>query len=247
MSRNPFLNCLMLLCVVALVPVAISPTSAADTDTGVVDLTTLDLKTVLDRFQSSQKNTKTLVADFIQLKSSSLLTNVETASGRLYYSWPDKFVWAYTEPDETVLLINGDTMLTWYKDLNKALRVDIASKRKKVFRFLAIGEEVKKLKKTFLITLRTPVEGDPEGSIHLELVPRRRRVRDQISKVEMWLDSTHYLPVQLRYDQKNGGYTIFSLKNLQPNMDIEEDRFSLELPEEVEVDETFSRPFRGDR
>lgn len=247
MNRNPFYNGLTLLCVLALVAVVGSPTFATETDGEAVDLVMLDLETVLSRFQASQKKTKTMVAEFTQRKSSSLLANEETASGRVYYSQPDKFVWEYSEPDETVLLINGDTMQTWYKDLNKAQRINIASKKKKAYRFLAIGEEVKKLKETFLITMRAPAEDDPEGSIHLELVPRRRRVRDKLSKVEMWLDGTHFLPIQLRYEQKGGDYTVFSLNNLQPNKVIEEGRFSLDLPEDVDVDETLSRPSRQKR
>jgi len=207
----------------------------------------LELDTVLERFRLAQEGTSTLVADFMQIKASSLLVGEQVAKGRLYYSRPDKFLWAYTEPDETLMLINGDVMLTWYPDLNRAQKVDIARKRKRIFHYFAIGEEVNTLKENFVITLKSPCKEDPPGSIHLEMVPKRRRVRDRLSSVEMWLDGEHYLPAKLRFEEADGDFTLFQLDNLEPNADIPEDRFTLELPEDATVDATFSRPEPRDR
>lgn len=229
--------CALLLLLPGVCVAAVAPTDAVSDER-----LSLDLETVLQRFHEAQERTSTLVADFTQVKSSSLLTQEETSKGRLYYSKPDKFLWAYTEPDDTLMLINGDTMLTWYKDLNRVQKVDIARKKKRIFHYFAIGEEVDTLRENFLITLRSPSESDPPGSVHLELVPKRRRVRDRLNQVDMWLDGKVYMPVELRYDESGGDYTIFHLENLQPNAVIEDDRFSFDIPKGTEIDETLSRP-----
>jgi outer membrane lipoprotein carrier protein len=206
---------------------------------------TLDVDEVLRRFESAQEATRTLEAVFSQTKASELLGEPQLSEGRIFYAKPDKFLWSYEVPNETRMVIHGNTMLTWYKDLGKASRVDITRKRHRIFQYFAIGEGASALKERFLVQIRPPAEGDREGSIHLELTPRKKRVRTRLQKMELWLDGDLYMPVRIRYEEGNGDFTDFVFSELQPDVEIPESRFSLDLPEDVQVSDTFSQPEPG--
>lgn len=205
----------------------------------------LDVDEVLRRFEEAQEATKTLEAVFSQTKASELLGEPQVSEGRIFYAKPDRFLWAYETPNETWMVIHGDTMLTWYKDLGKASRVDITRKRHRIFQYFAIGEGAAALTERFLVQIRPPEEGDLEGSIHLELTPRKKRVRTRLQKMELWLDGALYMPVRIRYEEGNGDFTDFVFSELQPDVEIPDSRFSLELPADVKVSDTFSQPEPG--
>ena len=226
-------------------PRAAAPAPAAAPASG--EYLKLDVQTLLKRFEEAQESTKSLEAKFVQIKASELLGEPQRSEGSLSYVKPDRFLWAYERPNDTRMVINGDTMITWYRDLKKANRVDIARKRHRIYQYLAVGEGAKALQERFVVEILPPAAADPAGTIHIQLIPLKKRVRTRLEKMEMWLDGKLYLPVRIRYEEGGGDSTDYTFTELKPNVAIPDSRFSLELPAGVAVSDVFSQPEPGEK
>jgi outer membrane lipoprotein-sorting protein len=51
----------------------------------------------------------------------------------------------------------------------------------------------------------------------------------------LWIDSTSYLPMRLRYVEPNGDTTEYRFLDMRINEGIARDRFDLVLPQDIEV------------
>ena len=194
------------------------------------------LQKVLDGFEEAQLKTLTLTASFIQEKKLELMDEKITSRGNFWYTKPDLFLWEYSEPDDITLLINHDELITWYKDLKEATRLNIHQKRKRVFKYFAINEDMETLKKHFIIELGLD-ENPVRNSYHLRLIPKRKRIRNRLSMVEMWIDRDLLMPVQIVYSEPDGDYTKYTFENLTLNKEIDPSMYELRLPEDVSVKE----------
>lgn len=207
---------------------------AAKTDR---DLLTTDLDAILERFDRAQAATSTLTAKFVQRRKVSLLGSVQESSGKLYYTKPDRFLWRHEKPDERILCISGDTFTNWYKDLKRATVADISRQRRRVFKYFAIGERAAALRENFIVTVGS--SSDLPDTVHLELIPKRKRVRDRIERMDMWISKTVWLPVQIRYAEPGGDFTQFTFSDLKPNAVIPDATYGVEIPPDVKVDRSF--------
>ena len=78
---------------------------------------------------------KTLTAPFIETTTSSLLTRPLVARGTLAVERPSRVVLRYTEPDERVVLIDGDTMTMSWPSRNVRQSTDIGAAQKRIQKY----------------------------------------------------------------------------------------------------------------
>ena len=53
--------------------------------------------------------------------------------------------------------------------------------------------------------------------------------------MEIWIDSTSFLPERIKYVEADGDLTEYQFENLAINEPVPEDLFQQELPQSVEV------------
>ena len=72
---------------------------------------------------------------------------------------------------------------------------------------------------------------DGRKTLLLELTPKTEQVRAQISKIQMWVDESAWLPLQQKfYEAGSGDYFIFHYSDIKKNLKIEESRFKPDWP-----------------
>jgi outer membrane lipoprotein carrier protein len=192
------------------------------------------LQVLIERVKHEQKKLETLEADFVQEKSSEFLAAPESSTGTFAYARPDKVRWEYSAPKPISLVIDGDQMTTWYRDLGRAERVKVGRVSSQVFQYLNASGSLESLLDYFSVTYSPP----PPGSAYeLLLQPRYSRIAKRLSSMTLWIDRALYLPVRVRYVEPSGDTTEYRLEKLRPNGGIPDARFRLVLPPEVEVRE----------
>jgi outer membrane lipoprotein carrier protein len=192
------------------------------------------LQTLLERVKYEQKKLETLEADFRQEKSSEFLAAPETSTGTFAYSRPDRVRWEYAAPKPISLVIDGDQMTTWYRDLGRAERVKVGRVSNQVFQYLNASGSLESLLTYFSVTYAPP---PPGVAYELQLRPRYARIAKRLTSMTLWVDRALYLPVRVRYVEPSGDTTEYRLDNLRANGGIPDERFRLALPPEVEVRE----------
>lgn len=228
MIRSILFGLLLLLATSAVEPLtAAEPANPYDVESGD------RLGVLIERMRLEQESIQTLEAAFVQRKESALLLEPEVATGVFSYSAPDSVRWEYDDPTSISLLITGDLMKTWYRDLGQVEEVEIGRHSQRVLEYLGAGSSLATLIEYFNVRLTLP--DDRVRPMYLDLEPKFERVARRLQGMEIWVDPTSYLPVRLRYIEADGDVTEYEFSEYRVNGEISSDRFRLDLPADVRV------------
>jgi len=197
------------------------------------------LARILQAFDRAQRETSTLIAGFTERKDLRLLARPVLSRGELYYNRPNQVRWEYLEPDRKVFVITEDRYLAYYPALKRAEEVPIKKfVGKRLFRFIGLGQSIEELGKYYEFRLAT--QNDLQDTHLLVLVPRKRKLRDRVAEMKIWVDAASHLPRQLQYVEADGDSTLLTFHAVRSNVEVAAGRFRLELPKDVVVSESFN-------
>lgn len=187
---------------------------------------------LIERIKLEQKQLETLESEFVQQKASEFLAAPELSRGTVTFAAPDRVRWEYETPKPISLVIRDDEMLTWYRDLGRADKVKIGRLSSQVFQYLSASSSLDSLLRYFRAAVTFASGSEP---FKIELVPRFARVARRLASMTLWVDRGLFLPVRVRYVEPNGDVTEYRLENVRVNLPVPPDRFTLNLPDGVEV------------
>jgi outer membrane lipoprotein carrier protein len=191
------------------------------------------LQALVDRVRLEQKTLKTLEARFVQQQESSMLVEKEESSGFFSYAAPDRVRWEYVSPNPISVVIKGDEMTTWYRDLKRAETLKIGRYSNQVFKYLGASGSLDTLLQYFTVKLQLPkAKGEP---YRMEMVPKYARIQKRLKTMTLWIDPERYFPVRLKYIEADGDTTEYQFSDLKRNAAIPADRFTLTLPKGVQT------------
>jgi outer membrane lipoprotein-sorting protein len=191
------------------------------------------LQALLERVKYEQKGMKTLEARFVQQQESSLLAEPEESTGVFSYAAPDRVRWEYLSPNPISVVVDGDQMTTWYRDLKQAEKLKIGRYSNQVFKYLGASGDMDTLLQYFNVTLKSP--GKPGEPFEMKLVPRYDRIAKRIESMTVWIDSERFFPTGLKYVEAGGDVTEYRFSDFKLNAELPADRFELKLPKEVDT------------
>jgi len=204
------------------------------------------LARILEAFDRAQKETSTLVAAFTEKKDLKLLARPVLSRGELYYNRPNQVRWEYVEPDHKVFVITEDMYLAYYPALKRAEEVPIKKfVGKRLFRFIGLGQSIDELGKYY--EFRLAAQSDLKDTYLLLLAPRKKKLREHVAEMKIWVDTSTYLPRQLQYVEADGDSTMLTFHDVRTNGEVAASRFRLELPKDVVVSESFNGFSLGDQ
>jgi outer membrane lipoprotein carrier protein len=231
---NVILRLTLALTLAAVAPLAAraaSPTAPPDPEApGLSGTRRLDA--LIERVKWEQRRLDSLEAEFVQEKTSEFLARPEISRGSFSFEHPDRVRWEYVSPKPITLVLDGDEMLTWYRDLGRAERMKVGRVSTQVFHYLSANGSLESLLGYFSVTFTPPAAGEP---YRLELKPRYARIAKRLASMSIWIDRRLYLPIRVRYVEANGDATEYRLENVRRNVVIPKERFALKLPAGVEV------------
>lgn len=186
------------------------------------------LQALVDRVRLEQQQLKTLEARFTQQQENSMLAAPEESKGTFSYQAPDKVRWEYTSPNQITVVIRGDQMTTWYRDLKRAETLKVGRYSGQVFKYLGASGSLQTLLEYFTVRLKLPErKGD---SYRLELDPKYARIAKRLKSMTLWIDDQTFFPERLKYVQADGSTVEYQFTDLKRNPPIPEERFVLKLP-----------------
>ncbi len=191
------------------------------------------LAKLLAAVKAEQQQVHTMTADFTEEKVSQLLAKPSVSHGRFSYEAPDKVRWEYEKPNPITLVIQGNEMTTWFRDLGRADKVKISRYSRRVLQYMGAGVSVDQLLSYFEVALWQP--GGKDQDYRLDLIPRYDRLRKHLKTMTIWIDSHTYLMTRLRYEEPDGDRTEYRLSDIVVNRPLPPDRFVVKLPPGVHV------------
>jgi outer membrane lipoprotein-sorting protein len=132
------------------------------------------------------------------------------------------------------MLITKGKLTTWYPELNKAEQIDVKRFEDRIFRYMGASGAIDELGQYFDFTF-TDNSASPYWV--LDLIPKNRVVARRVRHIKIWIEKATYLTTKFEYVEGDGDTTRYEFTNIRINQPIEQNRFTLNLPANVHVEQ----------
>jgi len=193
----------------------------------------LTLENVLKQMDTQAADFHSLTADLERTKVTVVVNDKSTESGKIMVRNDDKMRIELTQPDPRTILRDGDNFYIYNPKIHRVEEYNLGKKKSVVDQFLLLGfgTSGKSLKESYSITLQGEDTLDGHKVAVLELLPKTDEVKKQLSKINLWLDESTWLPAQQQFfETGSGDYFIIRYKNVSRNSRISDSEFKPHWP-----------------
>jgi outer membrane lipoprotein-sorting protein len=191
---------------------------------------------VLTMMDHSAQDFHSLTANIERIKYTDVVKDTSTETGQLWVRKDDKMRIQITKPDPRTVLRTGDSLFIFNPKINRVEEYDLGKNREMVDQYMELGFNTRSesLKKSYLVAVNGEQELDGRKTVLIELTPKSQKVREQITKIQMWVDTGSWMPVQQKFFEANSGdYFIIHYTGIMKNLKIEDSRFKPDWPKNV--------------
>jgi outer membrane lipoprotein-sorting protein len=179
------------------------------------------------RGQKQNAGLKTLTASFVEISTSSLLTTPVIAGGTVIVERPSRVVLRYTDPDARVVLIDGNRMTMSWPSANIRTSRDIGASQRRVQQYF-VNKSPAELRSHFEVSAREA--DDRPGTYLMTMVPKRKQIREGMTRLELWLDRATLLLSAMRMTFPGGDTKLMTFTDVKPNAPVTPDWFTIADP-----------------
>lgn len=191
---------------------------------------------VLGMMDKAAQDFHTLTADVEHIKYTAVVKDTSTETGRIYVRRDEKMRIEITKPDPRVILREGDNLFVFNPKINRVEEYNLGKNRAMVDQYVLLGFGTKGegIKKGYLVSVVGEEELDNRKTVVLELTPKSEQIRNQISKIQMWVDEASWMPLQQKFfEAGSGDYFLFHYTNEKKNLPLHDVKFKQDWPKSV--------------
>jgi outer membrane lipoprotein-sorting protein len=191
------------------------------------------LDNILKQMDVQAAGFQSLTADLERTKVTVVVNDKSTESGQIIVRRDDKMRIEVTQPDARTILRDGDNFYIYNPKIHRVEEYNLGKKKSVVDQFLLLGfgTSGSSLKESYTVTLQGEDTLDNRKVLLLELLPKTEEVRKQLSKIQLWLDESTWLPVQQKFfETGSGDYFIIRYRNINRNVRIPDNEFKPHWP-----------------
>jgi len=195
--------------------------------------TSLTLENVLKQLDAQAADFRSLTADLERTKVTVVVNDKSTESGQILVRRDNKMRIELTQPDPRTILRDGDNFYIYNPKIHRVEEYNLGKKKSVVDQFLLLGfgTSGSSLKDSYEVTLRGEETMDGRKVIQLELLPKTEDVLKQLSKIQLWLDESSWMPLQQQFfETGSGDYFIIRFRNMNRNAHIADSEFKPHWP-----------------
>ena len=189
--------------------------------------------TVLARMDKAASDFRSLTADIEQQKYTAVVKDTSTESGQILVRRDQKMRLDITKPDPKTILRTGDSLFIYTPKINRVEEYNLGKHRDIIDQYmrLGFGTRSQDLRRSYDISLAQEEEIDHRKTFDLELTPKSQEVRNQITRIQMWVDQSSWLPIQQKFFEAGGGdYFLVKYSNMMKNLKVSDAKFKPDWP-----------------
>jgi outer membrane lipoprotein-sorting protein len=194
------------------------------------------LESVFRQMDAQAKDFHSVSADIERTKVTVVVNDKSTESGNIEVRG-DRMLLELKSPDPRTILRTGDSLFVYNPGLKRVEEYNLGKNRALLDQFLLLGfgTDSQEMKKSYLVTLMKEDKIEDHKTIELELTPKMEAVRSQISKIQIWLDESNWLPVQQEFfESESGDYSIVKYSKVVRNPGLPDSQFKPRWPKGTE-------------
>jgi outer membrane lipoprotein-sorting protein len=199
-----------------------------------------NLEYVLSMMDRSAADFKSLTAAIEHIKYTAVVKDTSSESGEIFVRKDSKMRIDFQSPDPRTIIRNGDNLYIYTPKINRVEEYNIGKNRVTADQYLALGfgTRMEALRKNYSVTLAGEEELDGRKTAIIELVPRNDEVQRQISKIDMWVDESSWLPIQQKFFEASGqgDYFMSRYTKVMKNLKLGDGKFKPDWPKGTRIE-----------
>ena len=191
---------------------------------------------VLAMMDKSASDFRSLTADLENTKYTEVVKDSSTETGHIFVRKDQKMRIEIAKPDKRTILRTGDSLFVYTPKIKRVEEYDLGKNRAMVDQYvlLGFGTKSQNIQKSYDVSLTGAEELDGKKTFVLELTPKSDDVRHQITKIQMWIDESSWLPIQQKFfETGSGDYILFHYSNVMKNLKIGDSVFKQDWPKDA--------------
>jgi outer membrane lipoprotein-sorting protein len=195
-----------------------------------------NLESVFHQMDVHAKDFHSVSADIERTKVTVVVNDKSTESGTIEVRG-DRMLLDLKTPDPRTILRSGDSLFVYNPGLKRVEEYNLGKNRALLDQFLLLGfgTDSQEMKKSYLVTYMKEDKIDDRKVVELELTPKLEAVRSQISKIQIWLDESSWLPLQQEFfESGSGDYSIVKYSKVVKNPNLPDSQFKPHWPKGTE-------------
>lgn len=188
-----------------------------------------DAAAVLAALEQQGRQLVSMRASFEQTRTSVVLDETETTSGRVLLQVPGRLRWDYLRPQPSAMAVKDGRFERYFPQTKQVFR---GPARGEADLLVGFGPGSKDLGRKYEVSLagQEAVSGRPAWI--LDLKPRAGQ-GGLFAAIRLWVDQQRSIPVQTRLTEPTGDYTVVRFDEVEINPRLAGDAFELRLPKDV--------------
>jgi outer membrane lipoprotein-sorting protein len=191
---------------------------------------------VLAMMDKSAADFRSLTAALENTKYTDVVKDSSTETGHIFVRRDQKMRIEIQKPDPRTILRSGDSLFVYTPKIKRVEEYDLGKNRAMVDQYvlLGFGTKSQNMLKSYDVKLTGEEQLDGKKTFVLELTPKSDEVRRQITKIQMWIDESSWLPIQQKFfETGSGDYIQFHYSDVMKNLKITDSRFKQDWPKDV--------------
>jgi len=157
---------------------------------------------------------KTVRARFVETTTSALLKAPLVARGSLSAERPARLRLDYDAPEKRTLIVDEHQLVMDWPSRGEHTVRDITQAQERVKKYFA-GKDPAQLRSHF--DINAVVDPAIAGTWRVDMVPRRKQIREGLSGLQIWIDQRTLFMRQMKMDFAGGESKTFALEDVQLN------------------------------
>jgi outer membrane lipoprotein-sorting protein len=182
---------------------------------------------VYARTRAVEAKRQTVRARFTQTSMSSLLVKPMVAKGTLVGAKPARLLMTYTSPERKTILLDGNRLVVIRPDRGESEQVDTTEILKKVNHYF-VNADPNQLRSSF--TIRTFVDPEMPSWYQLDLIPKRKQIRQGLERLQIWITRDTLFLAQMKMTFPGGDSDTVRIEDAELNIPLGAHAFDADIP-----------------
>src|ERR1700692_138197 len=199
------------------------------------------LDSVLKRMDATAASFHAAQADFVWDQYQRVVDETDTQKGTVYYRRTGKEIEMMAdikEPDKKFILYKDGKLQIYQPKIEQVMYYPAGANRNELESYLVLGfgGSGQDLKKSFDVSYEGEENIDGFATAKLQLIPKSEKIRNNFSKIFLWVDLPRGISIQQKFMQSQGDYRLAKYSGVRVNEKIGNDVFQLKTTKKTQFD-----------
>ncbi|MGB9205245.1 MAG: outer-membrane lipoprotein carrier protein LolA [Terriglobales bacterium] len=187
---------------------------------------------VLTQMDGVARNFRTTEATVVTDQYQKVIDETETQNGKIYFRREGgeiQMAADFAEPDKKYVIYSGGKVQVYQPKIDQVNEYNPGKSRGDVESFLVLGfgGGGHDLLKSYDVKFLGPETANGVATEKLELIPKSTRLRNNIARIWLWIDSVKGVLVQQQLFEPGGDYRLAKYSDIRINQKLPDNAFKL--------------------